>query len=132
MTEPDWLTLSREVQAIAQNGLTFTSNVYDIERYTRLREIASGLLAAQISGQADVIRTIFERETGYATPKIDVRAAVFDAESRILMVRETIDDGRWTLPGGWADVNLSTAENAVKEVREESGYEVRPVKLAAL
>lgn len=132
MTEPDWLTLGREVQAIAQNGLTFTTNPYDIERYRRLRDIASDLLAIQSGEDAAVLRRLHARESGYATPKIDVRAAVFDQKGRVLLVRETLDAGRWTLPGGWADVNLTTAENAVKEVREESGYDVAPVKLAAL
>lgn len=132
MAEPSWLTLSREVQAIAQNGLTFSTNVYDVERYQRLRDVASALIAMRSAESPDDIRLIHAHESGYATPKIDVRAAVFDGDGRLLMVRETIDQGRWTLPGGWADVNLTTAENAVKEVREESGYDVAPVKLAAL
>ncbi|UYH50750.1 NUDIX hydrolase [Candidatus Kirkpatrickella diaphorinae] len=132
MTEPDWLTLSREVQAIAQNGLTFSTNLYDVARYHRLRDIASDLLAIRSGEDASTLRLLHAQESGYATPKIDVRAAVFDKEGRILLVRETLDAGRWTLPGGWADVNLTTAENAVKEAREESGYDVAPIKLAAL
>ncbi|GBR45970.1 phosphohydrolase [Neokomagataea tanensis NBRC 106556] len=77
------------------------------------------------------VETLFAGLTGYATPQIDVRAAVFDDKKRILMVRETADSNRWTLPGGWADVNVTPAENAVKEVLEESGYEVIVTKLAA-
>jgi ADP-ribose pyrophosphatase YjhB (NUDIX family) len=77
------------------------------------------------------IETLFREQAGYATPKLGVRAGVFDAEDRILMVRETADDHRWTLPGGWADVNQTAAQSAVREVFEESGYHVRPIKLAA-
>jgi ADP-ribose pyrophosphatase YjhB (NUDIX family) len=130
--EPDWLTWARELQAIAQTGLTFSRDPYDRERYEALRALAAKMFAARTDAPADRIAELFARETGYATPKIDVRAAVFDARERLLMVRETADGGRWTLPGGWADVNRSAAENAVKEALEESGYHVRVLKLAAL
>lgn len=133
MNEPQWLTWTREVQAIAQNGLTYCDNPYDLERNEQLRVLAARMTdALSIRSEPERFLSLFVREKGYATPKIDVRAAVFDAEGRVLMVRETIDQDRWTLPGGWADVNYSTAENALKEVREESGYEARIRKLAAL
>lgn len=131
MAEPDWLAWSRELQAIAQTGLAYTDGPYDRERYERLRELASHIMARHAELPAPEIAAIFAGERGYATPKVDVRGAVFDAEGRLLMVRETSDAGRWTLPGGWAEVNLTPAENVVKEVREESGYTVRVVKLAA-
>lgn len=131
MAEPDWLTWTRELQAIAQTGLAFDPNPYDRERYETLRALASRIMAAHTSSSADRIATLFAAERGYATPKVDVRGAVFDVQGRVLMVREVADHGRWTLPGGWADVNLTPAENAVKEVREESGFEVEVVKLAA-
>jgi ADP-ribose pyrophosphatase YjhB (NUDIX family) len=131
VTEPDWLSWSRELQAIAQTGLAFTRDPYDRERYEALRALASTIMAAHTGAEAQAIKDLFRAERGYATPKIDVRAAVFDAQGRILMVREVLDGGRWTLPGGWADVNLTPAENVLKEVREESGYEVRVKKLAA-
>ncbi len=130
--EPEWLVWSRELQAIAQTGLTFARDPYDRERYERLRALASRAMAARTGADAGRIEALFAGETGYATPKIDVRAAAFDADGRILMVRETMDGDRWTLPGGWADVNLTPAENAVKEAREESGFDVRVVKLAAV
>ncbi len=132
MAEPDWLTWTRELQAIAQTGLAFTRDPYDRERYERLRALASEIMAAHTGATAERIETLFAGEHGYATPKVDVRGAVFDGRGRLLMVREVADGGRWTLPGGWADVNLSAAENVVKEVREESGYEVRVRKLAAV
>ena len=130
--EPDWLTWARELQAIAQTGLTFSRDPYDRERYEALRALAAKMLAARTDAPVDRIARLFAGESGYATPKIDVRAAVFDARERLLMVRETSDGGRWTLPGGWADVNRTAAENAVKEALEESGYTVRVLKLAAL
>ncbi len=131
-TEPNWLTWSRELQAIAQTGLAFTKDPYDTERYEMLRALASRVMAAHTAAPARVIEALFAGETGYATPKIDVRGAAFDAQRRILMVREVMDAGRWTLPGGWADVNLTPAENVIKEMREESGLDVRVRKLAAV
>ena len=130
--EPDWLTWTRELQAIAQTGLAFSRDPYDRERYDALRALAARMLAARTDAPVERIAALFAGESGYATPKIDVRAAVFDARERVLMVRETSDDGRWTLPGGWADVNRTAAENAAKEALEESGYTVRVLKLAAL
>jgi ADP-ribose pyrophosphatase YjhB (NUDIX family) len=131
-TDPDWLAWTRELQAIAQTGLAFTVNPYDRERYETLRALASRMMAVQTGADADRIDALFARETGYATPKIDVRAAVFDDGGRVLMVREAADAGRWTLPGGFADVNMTVAESVVKEVREESGFDVRVRKLAAV
>ena len=132
MSEPDWLTWSRELQGIAQTGLAFVRDPYDRERYEHLRDLASRIMAVHSGVSAERIAALFAGETGYATPKMDVRGAVFDARDRILLVREVADEGRWTLPGGWADVNLTGAENVVKEMREESGFEVRVRKLAAV
>jgi|tagenome__1003787_1003787.scaffolds.fasta_scaffold20493186_1 ADP-ribose pyrophosphatase YjhB (NUDIX family) len=131
-TEPNWLSWTRELQAIAQTGLTFGRDPYDRERYQMLRSLASRIMAAHTGSPAGHIETLFAAERGYATPKIDVRAAAFDARGRVLMVREVQDEGRWTLPGGWADVNLTASESAIKEVREETGFEVSVRKLAAV
>ena len=128
--EPSWLTLGREFQAIAQIGLAFSQDPFDRQRYERIRELAASLLA-QGAGLGDhAMLDYFRRESGYATPKVDVRAAAF-LEGKVLLVRE-ISDGAWTLPGGWADVNQSAAECVVREVAEESGYWVRAIKLAAV
>jgi ADP-ribose pyrophosphatase YjhB (NUDIX family) len=124
------LEWARRVQAIAQNGLLFTKDPFDRERYTELRELVALLLAQELRIPDTVARAFWEGETGYATPKVDVRGAVFDAD-RVLMVRER-SDGRWTLPGGWVDVNDAPAEAVEREIREESGYEARAVKLASL
>jgi ADP-ribose pyrophosphatase YjhB (NUDIX family) len=132
VNEPDWLTWTRELQAIAQTGLAFSSDPYDRERYTMLRSLASRIMAAHTGASVERIEALFADERGYATPKVDVRGAAFDDRGRLLMVREVQDEGRWTLPGGWADVNLTPAENVIKEVREETGFEVRVRKLAAV
>ena len=128
--EPAWLAIGRELKAIAQIGLTFTRDPYDRERYERIRELAAAAIAEASGHDVRSLLAAFRAETGYATPKVDVRAAAFDA-GRILLVRE-VSDGAWTLPGGWADVNESPAMSAVREVAEESGFEARAVKLAAV
>jgi ADP-ribose pyrophosphatase YjhB (NUDIX family) len=128
--EPDWLVWAREVQALAQSGLAYARDPYDRERYEALSALAARMAAARSGGDPAALAALFAGQQGYATPKIDVRGACFDAD-RILMVREVQDGGRWTLPGGWADVNMTLAESAAREVREESGFEVRVVKCAA-
>jgi ADP-ribose pyrophosphatase YjhB (NUDIX family) len=132
MTEPDWLAWAREVQAIAQTGLTFTKDPYDRERYEALRTLAARVMATAGTADLATVANLFAGQEGYATPKIDVRGAAFDASGRLLMVREALDHGRWTLPGGWGDVNLTPAENIAKEIIEESGFEVRVTKLASV
>jgi ADP-ribose pyrophosphatase YjhB (NUDIX family) len=129
--EPRWLVWAREMQALAQTGLAFSRDPYDQERYARLRTLAAEIVAEHARVDVAHIEMLFAAEAGYATPKLDVRGAVF-RDGRILLVRETVDSGRWTLPGGWADVNESPSACVVKEVREESGYEVKVSKLAAV
>jgi ADP-ribose pyrophosphatase YjhB (NUDIX family) len=130
MAEPTWLTIARELQAIAQTGLAFTQDRFDKLRYERLRELAAQLLAHGSGSDVDKVLELLSSATGYATPKVDVRGAAF-RDGKILMVRE-LSDGLWTLPGGWADVNQSAAECAVREIWEESGFEARALKLAAV
>jgi ADP-ribose pyrophosphatase YjhB (NUDIX family) len=128
--EPFWLVLARELRAIAQTGLTFTQDRFDRQRYERLRELAATIVARGTGAELEPLVDLFKIHSGYATPKVDVRAAAFD-EGRILLVRE-ISDGGWTMPGGWADVNQSAAECVVREVAEESGFIARATKLAAV
>jgi ADP-ribose pyrophosphatase YjhB (NUDIX family) len=131
MRNPRWLTWARRLQAIAQSGLTYCKDPFDIERYEEVLAIAAEIMAAGADlDDADAIRDLFRRETGYGTPKVDVRAAVFDG-NRLLLVREW-EDGCWTLPGGWADVGESPSVAAVREAKEESGYDVVAIKLAAV
>ena len=132
MSDPDWLVWAREIQAIAQTGLAFSKDPYDLDRFAALRRLSARIMAEHTGADLGRIQGLFDAETGYATPKVGVRGAVFDAAGRILMVRETADENRWTLPGGWADVNQTPAQSVVREVFEESGYQVRAVKLAAV
>lgn len=128
--DPQWLMWARQLQAIAQNGLTFATDPFDIERYEAVRAIASAMIARPAGVTAAEVEALFAPEAGYMTPKVDVRAAVFKGDT-ILLVKER-SDGGWTLPGGWADVGDSPGEAAAREVLEEAGYRVRPVKLLAV
>ena len=127
---PRWLDWTKRLQAIAQNGLTFATDQYDIERYQAIREIVAEMLAAGSDLNISVIRDLLGRDTGYATPKVDVRGVVFRAD-KILLVRERTD-GKWTLPGGWADLCAAPAENVVREIFEESGFATRATTLLAV
>ncbi|MDR3537803.1 MAG: NUDIX hydrolase [Acetobacteraceae bacterium] len=131
-SEPNWLIWAREIQATAQTGLTYGRDPYDLERYQALSRLAARIMAEHTGADLTRIEDLFAGETGYASPKVGVRGAVFDDAGRVLMVRETVDADRWTLPGGWADVNQTPAESVVREVFEESGYRARAVKLAAV
>lgn len=123
----DWV---RQLNAIAQSGLTFEPGEFDRQRYEQIQLLAAEM-AAHPSGDVDAVSEIFAADKGYATPKLICRAAVFDSEGRILMVKETAD-GRWTLPGGWIDVGDSPAGATEREVLEETGYRVRASKLAGV
>lgn len=118
-----WLDWAVELQALAQAGLFYSKDIYDIERFARIREIAAEMIASPSGLPMDRVRDLFCCETGYQTPKLDSRAAVFQND-RILLVQEK--DGLWTLPGGWVDVYLSVGENTVKEAKEEAGLDVKP------
>ncbi|MBV8805478.1 MAG: NUDIX hydrolase [Sinobacteraceae bacterium] len=128
--DPDWLRLARELASMAQAGLTFTRDHFDNARYRRLQEIAAHILAQGSDPAYQVILESLRQEQGYMTPKVDVRGAVF-RDGRVLLVQE-ITDGKWTLPGGWVDVGDSPASAVEREIREESGYLAKAVKLAAL
>ncbi len=128
--EPRWLEWARRLQALAQSGLAYTQNPYEVERYEAVREIAAEMVSACSGAGLAGVRELFAGQAGYATPKVDVRGVAF-RDDAILLVRER-QDGLWTLPGGWADVTDSPAEAAEREVYEESGYRARAVKLLAL
>lgn len=131
MQNPQWLEWARRFQALAQNGLTYCKDPYDRERYEEIQRLAAEMMATGAGLRETVpILDLFRAEMGYATPKIDVRAAVFDRK-RILLVRERTD-GLWTMPGGWADVGDAPSVAAIREVKEESGYDVEVKKLAAV
>lgn len=127
--ENPWLQWAMELQSLAQAGLFYGKDVFDRERYTRIREIAAEMLSCMADIPMETVTGLFCNETGYQTPKIDTRAAVFQ-EDKILLVKER--DGRWALPGGWCDVNVSVGENTCKEVMEEAGLDVVPEKVIAV
>jgi ADP-ribose pyrophosphatase YjhB (NUDIX family) len=128
--EPIWLEWAKQLAALSQNGLTYAENPYDIERYQKVREIAAEMISAQSNLDTQTLLTIFAREEGYATPKVDVRGVAF-RDGKILLVRERADGG-WTLPGGWADPGQSPGESVVREIFEESGYETQTRRLLAV
>ncbi|MCI0776068.1 MAG: NUDIX hydrolase [Chloroflexi bacterium] len=130
-SEPPWLRWGRELQAIAQNGLAFDANPYDVERYQQIRSIAAEMIAPHVDADADTVVDYFLKETGYATPKIDCRGVVWNTDGKVLLVKGTADE-KWTLPGGWMDVNYSPAENVEREILEESGLTTRATRIIAL
>ncbi len=125
-----WAAWAARLNAVAQNGLLYSQNPFDRERYNSVRKIAVEIMEANTGVESTLIRDFFEREQGYATPKVEVRGAVF-REGSLLFVKEP-EDGRWSLPGGWADVGESPSEGVVREVYEEAGYATRAAKLLAV
>jgi ADP-ribose pyrophosphatase YjhB (NUDIX family) len=126
-TTPRWLAWAREIQALSQTGLTFATTEYETLRYRRLAEIAAEIIQEHTRLPQEAVLDSFLMQPGYATPKVDVRGAVV-REGQILLVRERTD-GRWTMPGGWADVGDLPSEMVVREVWEESGFRVEPRKV---
>jgi ADP-ribose pyrophosphatase YjhB (NUDIX family) len=132
-SEPQWLAWAKRIQAIAQAGLTYSESSYDQDRYQALRALSVEIMASHLEladGERPRLAELFASDYGYPTPKVDVRAFVA-ADGKILMVRERAD-GRWSIPGGWADVGSSPAEMAVRETAEESGYQVKARRLLAV
>lgn len=116
-----WLEWAVELQSLAQAGLYYGKDIFDKERYERIRDIASEMVAFKTDIPSDKVKDLFCCETGYQTPKLDSRATIFKGD-KILLVQEK--NGRWSLPGGWVDVNISVKENVIKEVKEEAGLDV--------
>lgn len=124
-----WLDWAVELQALAQAGLYYSKDPYDVERFQRIRDIAAEMVACKATLSPEKVRALFCCETGYQTPKLDTRAAIFQ-DDKILLVQEV--GGGWSLPGGWVDVNLTIGQNAVKEVREEAGLIATADRIIAL
>ncbi|MDP3149204.1 MAG: NUDIX hydrolase [Ignavibacteria bacterium] len=124
------IELVKKIQSIAYAGLEYCENDFDRERYDELKNLSQQLLAELTNSPVEKIQDLFANEVGYQTPKVDVRAVVF-RDNKILMVKEKID-GRWSIPGGWADIGYSPSEIALKEAKEEAGAEVKPVRLLAV
>src|SRR5690606_7845234 len=131
MIERDVIEYIKKIKAHAQTGLTYSTDPYDIQRYQELSQISDELTQLISDQPIQRINDFYINAKEYPTPKVDVRAVVFDDEGRLLLVKEKAD-GCWALPGGWADIGISPAENAVKEVQEETGYHVKPTRLLGI
>ncbi len=127
--ELQWVKLAMELQFLSQGGLTYSKDSFDIERFERIREISAEMMSLGSGYSKEFVKEVFCNETGFQTPKLDTRAAIFQ-QDKILLVEEK--NGTWSLPGGWVDVNESIKSNTIKEVKEEAGLDVVPVKLIAV
>lgn len=127
--QPQWLEWAKELQFLAQTGLTYSKDVFDIERSERIREISAEIISAQSELSLEKVKDLFCNETGFQTPKLDTRAAIFK-EDKILLVKER--NGTWSLPGGWVDVNQTVKSNTEKEVEEEAGLKVEATRIIAV
>src|ERR1700732_4301212 len=130
LDEPRWVSWGRKLQAIAQTGCQFSESEYDRERYRKILEISVEIFANHSGESPALIRGMFENQSGYATPKVDVRGGVF-RDDKLLLVQER-SDGLWTLPGGWADVNDSPSEAVEREIVEESGFHTKAERMLAI
>ena len=124
-----WLKWAMELQSLSQAGLNYAKDVFDMERYTRIREISAEIMAHKGDIPVEKVKNLFCNEVGYQTPKIDVRGVIFE-DDKILLIQESNE--KWALPGGWADVYLSVKENVLKEVKEEAGIEASAEMIIAL
>ncbi|PEE41118.1 NUDIX hydrolase [Bacillus pseudomycoides] len=128
--EAKWIDWVKQIQAIAQTGLTYSKDVYDMERFQQLRDLSVTMMSHYTKTDWEVVERLFANEMGYQTPKVDIRAVVYQDE-KLLFVKEK-SDGKWALPGGWADVGYTPTEVAAKEVWEETGYKVDHFRLLAV
>lgn len=124
-----WLDLAQELQFLAQGGLAYTKDKFDKERFERIRDMSAKMISLQSDLPVETVKDLFCNETGFQTPKIDSRGAVFK-DDQILLVQES--DGRWSIPGGWVDVNCSVKENTIRELQEEAGIVAKAVKVIAI
>jgi ADP-ribose pyrophosphatase YjhB (NUDIX family) len=125
------LTLAKRVQAIAESGLHYSESDWDLDRYNNLEEIALRMISLISKQPLEVVKIQTPEKNGYRTPKVDVRAVIFNDRNEILMVKERIDS-RWSLPGGWCDVGFTPSEVAEKEAKEEAGIETKAGRLLAV
>ena len=129
--QKELVLLAQRIRALSQIGLTYSTIEYDIERYNELLQISDRIVSLSTGVEAESISACYKGQKEYITPKVDIRAVVFDKEGRILLVKEYMD-GLWSLPGGWSDIGFTPKEVAVKEVKEETGLDVRAVRLLSV
>src|ERR1700748_45247 len=131
MSSTELLNIAKRLKSMSHLGLTYANNEYDTDRYKELEQISIELMNMTTGHPLELLTTYFHQRKEYITPKVDIRAVIFNEEKEILLVKEK-SDGRWSLPGGWADIGLSPTDVAVKEALEETGFTVKPVKLLAV
>lgn len=131
MSSTNLLNIAKRLKTMSHLGLTYANNEYDADRYKELEQISLELMNMITEHPLEILTTYFHHKKEYITPKVDIRAVIFNNEGEILLVKEK-SDGRWSLPGGWADIGLSPTDVAVKEALEETGFTVKPVKLLAV
>jgi len=124
---PKWIKIAREIQQLSQTGAAFAVTDYEKNRYKRLTEITAEIIEHHTELEKEAVQKVLMEHPGYATPKIDVRAAIIK-DGKILLVQESTDNC-WAMPGGWADVGNIPSEVAIRETKEESGYDVKPIKV---
>ncbi|MBF0575595.1 NUDIX hydrolase [Dysgonomonas sp. GY617] len=129
--EKELLEIAQRIRALSQTGLVYSDNEYNTERYEELVHLSNSMTALITNNKVSTIEGCFRVEDDYVTPKVDIRAVVFNDKDEILLVQERAD-GAWAIPGGWADVGYSPKEIAVKEVKEETGLNVKPIRLLAV
>jgi len=128
---PDhWLTIAKKINSIAQSGLAFTNDKFDRERYLELQNLSIEIMNNITDIDVGKLDFVFNRDIGYQTPKVGIRAVIFEND-KILLVKERMDN-KWCLPGGYADTGMTPGEIAVNEVKEESGYDVKPIRILGL
>jgi len=125
-----WMEWTKRLQAIAQNGITYSTGIFDIERYNQIQDVVAEIISNHTDHDFAKVKDYLTNEAGYSTPKVDVRGVVFE-NNKILLVKEK-EDNRWTIPGGWADILKTPSENVECEVFEESGYKVKATRLMAV
>jgi ADP-ribose pyrophosphatase YjhB (NUDIX family) len=125
-----WLAWAKRLQAIAQTGLYYGNHHFDVERYEQIQQIAADMMATHTGVEPTLVLDMFSRDHGHATPKVDVRGAAFQ-NGKVLLVRER-SDGRWSLPGGWADIGEPPSRAVEREIFEEAGFEAKATKVLAV
>ena len=125
-----WIKWATQIDSIAQAGITYSNDKFDIERFNMLKDISAEIISEYTEVEFKKVKDLLDSESGYLTPKVDIRGAIIK-DNKILLVKESVDNC-WSLPGGWADVNLSVSENIIKEAKEEAGVNIKPIKLVSV
>ena len=125
-----WIKWATQIDSIAQAGITYSNDKFDIERFNMLKDISAEIISEYTEVEFKKVKDLLDSESGYLTPKVDIRGAIIK-DNKILLVKESVDNC-WSLPGGWADVNLSVSENIIKEAKEEAGANIKPIKLVSV